>query len=49
MDRYRAALLFSVATFLVFKIGGGIYAGDPDSPVASDQITMNFHNVDIPV
>ncbi|MGO9604409.1 MAG: type II secretion system secretin GspD [Candidatus Binataceae bacterium] len=47
MDRYRAALLFFAAGFLVLTIGGPVYAGDP--PVASDQITMNFQNVDIPV
>ncbi|MGO9602582.1 MAG: hypothetical protein ACLQAT_04110 [Candidatus Binataceae bacterium] len=48
MDRYRAALLFFAAAFLALTIGGPVYAGD-DPPVASDQITMNFQNVDIPV
>ncbi|MGO9449845.1 MAG: type II secretion system protein GspD, partial [Candidatus Binataceae bacterium] len=51
MDRYRAALLFFAAAFLALTIGGPVYAGDDpsDPPVASDQITMNFQNVDIPV
>src|SRR5208282_5089027 len=36
------------AAFLVSTIGGSVYAA-ADPPVASDQITMNFQNVDIPV
>ncbi|MGO9454814.1 MAG: hypothetical protein ACLQDV_27765 [Candidatus Binataceae bacterium] len=48
MDRYRAALLLFAAAFLVPTIRGPVYAGDYP-PIASDQITMNFQNVDIPV
>jgi len=48
MDRYRAAGLLFAAALLVCTTARTIRAED-DPPIAQDQITMNFQNVDIPV